>query len=127
MSINRQLPGPPIHVCKNDIIVVDVDNQMEGTATSIHWHGILQNESPYSDGVPFVTQCPVSYGTEFRYRFKAGQAGTHLYHSHAGQHKANGVYGALIVRNLEEKENNLEYDFDLDEFYILCSDWMHVS
>lgn len=55
MSINRQIPGPTIHVCKNDWVVVDVFNAMGGTSASIHWHGVLQRETPWMDGVPFVT------------------------------------------------------------------------
>lgn len=47
MTINRQLPGPPIHVCKNDLIVVEVANMMAGTSTTIHWHGFHMHETPY--------------------------------------------------------------------------------
>lgn len=53
MSINRKIPGPPIHVCQNDLTVVDVTNEMGGTSSTIHWHGIHQRETPYFDGVPF--------------------------------------------------------------------------
>lgn len=31
MTINRQLPGPSIHVCQGDLVVVDVINMMGGT------------------------------------------------------------------------------------------------
>lgn len=122
LAVNRQLPGPAIHVCQNDIIVVDVENLLDGMATTIHWHGLLQKATPYSDGVPFLTQCPIQYASTFRYTFYANEVGTHFYHSHAGLHKANGLYGALIVRS---KENEDLYDFDLPEFYLLCHDWMH--
>lgn len=56
MSINRQIPGPEIHVCKDDLVVVDVTNRMAGTSTTIHWHGIHQRQTPYMDGVPYITQ-----------------------------------------------------------------------
>lgn len=124
VAVNRQLPGPPIQVCKGDIVIVDVDNEMDGTATTIHWHGLRQFGTPFSDGVPFITQCPIYYGTTFRYSFHADDAGTHLYHSHAGQHKANGIYGAIIVRKSEEYSSL--YDYDLPHFYMLAADWMHV-
>jgi hypothetical protein len=26
----------------------------------MHWHGLLQKDTPWFDGVPSVTQCPVS-------------------------------------------------------------------
>ena len=42
LTINRLLPGPPIEVCKNDLIRVKVHNDMDSSETSIHWHGILQ-------------------------------------------------------------------------------------
>jgi FtsP/CotA-like multicopper oxidase with cupredoxin domain len=122
-SVNRQLPGPSIHVCQGDIIVVDVDNQMDGTATTIHWHGLRQHGTQHNDGVPFLTQCPIIFGTKFRYAFYADDLGTHFWHSHAGLHKANGIYGALIVRN--DEDNEKLYDFDNENFIILVSDWMH--
>lgn len=33
LSINFDLPAPAIHVCKNDVIVVDLANDAPGTAT----------------------------------------------------------------------------------------------
>lgn len=85
MSINRQVPGPQIHVCKDDLIVVDVHNNAACTATTIHWHGIHQRETPHMDGVPFLTQCPIQFGTSFRYQFKASNPGTQFYHAHEGR------------------------------------------
>ena len=126
MTINRQLSGPPIHVCKNDLIVIDVINSMHGTATGIHWHGLNQKETPYMDGVPYVTQCPISYGSTFRYTFYAREAGTHFYHSHSGLQKANGIHGSLIIRAPKlSDDNHKEYDYDLSEHTIITADWMH--
>lgn len=80
MSTNRKIPGPAIHVCRNDLIVVDVLNAMGGTSAAIHWHGFLQHETPWMDGVPFVTQCPIDFSTTFRYSFKAAESGTQWWH-----------------------------------------------
>jgi hypothetical protein len=33
LSINFELPGPAIHVCKGDVILVDFDNDAEGIAS----------------------------------------------------------------------------------------------
>lgn len=85
MSINRKFPGPNIEICQGDLLIVDVDNHMAGTSTSIHWHGILQPMTNYMDGVAMVTQCPITYYTSFRYHFVAEIPGTHHYHSHAGE------------------------------------------
>lgn len=80
------------------------------------------------DGVPYLTQCPVPFGESFRYSFRVEDEGTHFYHSHAGNQKTDGAFGALIVRGLEEENPNAHtYDFDLPEFTILMNDWMHQS
>ncbi|XP_055595658.1 uncharacterized protein LOC129746164 isoform X2 [Uranotaenia lowii] len=122
VTINRQIPGPPIVVCKGDTIVVDIVNQMEGLSSTIHWHGFHQIDSPWMDGVPMVTQCPIVPGTQFRYNFGADDPGTQWYHSHSGFQKANGHVGAAIVRNPKDVNIDL-YDHDLTEHVILLSDW----
>lgn len=73
-----------LQVCYNDVVIVDVRNHMPGREIAVHWHGILQHETPYMDGVPLITQCPISEGQEFRYNFTVDTAGTHFYHSHSG-------------------------------------------
>lgn len=127
MAVNRKYPGPKIEVCENDTIVVDVENLMAGTSTSIHWHGILQEGTQYMDGVALVTQCPIPYFTTFRYKFMANHAGTHHYHSHAGHHKSNGIAGPLIIREPRngDPHSNL-YDYDLSEHTIFLNDWLHT-
>lgn len=122
VSINRKMPGPSIFVCQGDTIVVDVSNEMEGMSATIHWHGFRQTRSPWMDGVPMVTQCPIEADTTFRYRFEAEEAGTHWYHSHSGYHMANGHLGAAVVRTPLDVNAAL-YDFDLSEHVMLISDW----
>jgi FtsP/CotA-like multicopper oxidase with cupredoxin domain len=127
MSINRMIPGPSIQVCKGDTIVVDLINAAEGSAITIHWHGIHQKNTPFMDGVPYVTQCPILYGTTFRYKFAAAKAGTYFYHSHSGFHKTNGQYGALVIREPQTDDPNAElYQFDLSKHVLLASDWLHT-
>uniref|UniRef100_A0A182QTI3 Uncharacterized protein n=1 Tax=Anopheles farauti TaxID=69004 RepID=A0A182QTI3_9DIPT len=122
VTINRQIPGPPIHVCKHDTIVVDVENELEGLGSTIHWHGFHQMDTPWMDGVPMVTQCPIVQGTTFRYRFAAAEVGTQFYHSHAGFQKANGHYGIAVVRDPNDL-NREHYDYDLSEHHIIIADW----
>lgn len=125
MSINRQVPGPPIHVCRNDLIVVDVTNMMGGTSSTIHWHGFHQRETPFMDGVPYITQCPIAFGTTFRYSFVATESGTQWYHSHTGHHKTNGHYGGLVVRDVLTRETHRNlYNEDKPEHLIVAADWM---
>ena len=86
------MPGPPLIVCVGDTIVVRVVNLLKTETTSIHWHGIKtgiehhqiamlyypsrlpgdsQYGTPYMDGVPGVTQCPISPGATFVYKWEA--------------------------------------------------------
>ncbi|XP_031333114.1 laccase-4-like isoform X2 [Photinus pyralis] len=95
-----------------------------GESTSIHWHGYHQKASPYMDGVPFVTQCPIQPGTTFRYRFTAEQSGTHFWHSHTGVQRADGAFGAFIVRTPpEDNPHHVEYDYDLSSHVMIVLDW----
>lgn len=122
MPVNRRLPGPPINVCKDDRIIVDVTNHMTGAELTIHWHGFYQAETPWMDGVPMVTQCPIFSGNTFRYAFNAREPGTHYYHAHTGVHRTNGLVGTINVR--EQNDPNADaYDFDLSQHSILLSDW----
>lgn len=73
-----------VQVCEGDKVVIDVRNQMEGMELTLHWHGIWQRGTQYSDGVPYVTQCPILNGNTFRYQWYAGNAGTHFWHAHTG-------------------------------------------
>ncbi|XP_030376328.1 laccase-2-like [Scaptodrosophila lebanonensis] len=125
MSINRQLPGPALHVCQNDLLVIDVVNRAGGTTTTLHWHGMSMRQTPYMDGVPYVTQCPIAFSNTFRYSFVATDSGTHFYHAHAGHHKENGQYGALVVRQPTSPQVS-SYDYDLMEHLLVISSWMHV-
>ncbi|CAG9818287.1 unnamed protein product [Phaedon cochleariae] len=124
VTINRQLPGPTIQVCQNDMVVVDVRNKMGSESTTMHWHGQHQKDTPYMDGVPFVTQCPILPHDTFRYTFRATQAGTHFWHSHIGMQRADGAYGPLIVKVPEEEDPHSPiYDYDLADHVMVIIDW----
>ncbi|CAB0033411.1 unnamed protein product [Trichogramma brassicae] len=126
LTANRMIPGPSIQVCEGDRVVIDVENHMEGQEVTLHWHGVWQKGSQYYDGVPFVTQCPITAGTSFRYQWTAGNAGTHFWHAHTGLQKIDGLYGSVIVRQPPSKDPNSKlYDYDLTTHVVLISDWMH--
>ncbi|KAF9421889.1 hypothetical protein HW555_002329, partial [Spodoptera exigua] len=113
ITINGQTPGPPIHACVNDIIVVEVQNSILDQDISIHWHGIEQKGTPYMDGVPMVTQCPIAYGQTFKYAFVATSPGTFFYHADSVSHQSDGVYGPLIINQPQPLEHHSSlYDYD---------------
>ncbi len=47
--------------------LVTVHNNITGPeeGTALHWHGLLQKATPWMDGVPSVTQCPIAPGSTF--------------------------------------------------------------
>lgn len=128
LVVNRMLPGPSIHVCEGDTVIVNVRNELTGgEGTSIHWHGILQHGSQYMDGVSMVTQCPIPIKTSFEYRFKVNYTGTHFWHAHTAMHRADGIFGAFVVRQADELEPHFGlYEHDLPEHTILVNDWLGV-
>jgi FtsP/CotA-like multicopper oxidase with cupredoxin domain len=101
LLINNEFPGPTIRVNVNDIIIAHVHNALHTMEeVTIHFHGILQRQTPQMDGVAFVTQMPIPSGQTFTYVFSAYPPGTHLYHSHSGLQSVT-VFGAVIVDDPE--------------------------
>ncbi|XP_069129876.1 uncharacterized protein [Argopecten irradians] len=125
LVINRMLPGPAIHVCEGDTVLVNVHNKLNGHGMGIHWHGILQRGTPYMDGVGMLTQCPIPEFTSFQYRFNATDPGTHYWHGHTGQLRSDGIFGAFVVRQAAEREvHHGLYDYDLIEHTMIVNDWL---
>ncbi|EEZ98364.1 laccase 1 isoform X1 [Tribolium castaneum] len=122
--VNRKMPGPSVEVCLGDEVIIDVVNHLSSDSTTIHWHGHHQKNSPYMDGVPFVTQCPIHPGMTFRYHFNVHNSGTHFWHSHSGFQRSDGTFGPFIVRVPEEDNPHAKlYDYDLSSHVITILDW----
>lgn len=69
MGINGQWPIPWITANVGDRVVVNLQNGLGNTTTSLHFHGIYQNGTTEMDGAAGVTQCPVGIGESFTYNF----------------------------------------------------------
>ncbi|KAK2631285.1 hypothetical protein EUGRSUZ_L03139 [Eucalyptus grandis] len=69
ITINGKTPGPTILARQGDTVIVEVTNGLATENLAIHWHGIRQIGSPWSDGTEGVTQCPILPGDTFTYRF----------------------------------------------------------
>lgn len=114
-SYNGTVPGPELRFKQGERLRIEVENALP-VETTVHWHGIrLPNAM---DGVPGVTQKPISRGGRFLYEFDLPDAGTFWYHPHLGspEQVARGLYGALIV-----EERNAP-PVDRDVVWVL-SDW----
>jgi FtsP/CotA-like multicopper oxidase with cupredoxin domain len=99
LAYNNSIPGPEIHLRQGDTLILRVINHLPNNATtSLHLHGILQQNNNGNDGVPEVTQCGIPNGHDFIYETIIDQdSGTFWYHSHSSYQRGEGLYGALIV------------------------------
>ena len=107
IGVNGRIPGPTLIVTEGQLVKVNVINRLASESISIHWHGMHQRNSNWMDGVEHVTQCGILPGASFTYIFKAEQYGTHWYHSHSGAQRTDGLFGALIVK--ERQQGNDQY------------------
>ncbi|KAK4139513.1 laccase-2 [Dichotomopilus funicola] len=121
LVINGQFPGPLIEANWGDTIQVTVHNDIrdpeEGTA--IHWHGFLQKGSPWMDGVPSISQCPIAPGASFTYSYIADSYGSSWYHSHYSGQYADGAIGPIVVHG----PPTVSYDIDIGP--VLITDYYH--
>jgi FtsP/CotA-like multicopper oxidase with cupredoxin domain len=123
--INGQFPGPLIEANWGDWIEVEVTNDFpeksgdHGEPTALHWHGLLQHETPYYDGVPSVQQCPIVPKKSLTYRFRADQFGSSWYHSHYSAQYAGGAAGPIVIHG----PTHVCYDEDVGP--IVLSDHYH--
>lgn len=121
LLINGQFPGPTIEANWGDTITVTVNNAITGPeeGTSLHWHGLLQTGTPWEDGVPSVSQCPIAPGKSLTYSFKADLYGTSWYHSHYSAQYTGGLIGPMIIYG----PKSADYDIDLGP--VLLTDYYH--
>jgi FtsP/CotA-like multicopper oxidase with cupredoxin domain len=105
LGYNGQWPGPTIRVNKGDRVRAEFTNKLDET-TTVHFHGV-DLEDVFMDGVPFVNQTPIIPGATFAYEFTAGNAGSHMYHSHhnATDQVGRGLLGAFIVDDPSDPDN----------------------
>ena len=132
IGVNGQVPGPVLIVWENQTIVANVSNELQLETVSIHWHGMVQRNTYFMDGVHHITQCPIDPQRSFRYIFKASPSGTHWYHSHTGVQRSDGLFGALIIRERPSVENLIrqtlptalqQYNDIPAEHTVVIADW----
>ncbi|UNI13671.1 hypothetical protein JDV02_000393 [Purpureocillium takamizusanense] len=123
LLVNGAFPGPLIEANWGDTIQVTVHNNISGPdeGVALHWHGFLQTDKPWEDGVPAVTQCPVPPGKSFTYSFEAELYGTTWYHSHYSAQYAGGLFGPMVIHGPIERE----YDIDIGP--VMLTDWFHKN
>ena len=95
-AYNGQVPGPTFRVRVGDTVRVRFSNRLS-QPTTIHWHGVRVPNG--MDGVPGVTQPPITPGGNFVYEFVVKDAGTFWFHPHVrtSEQVERGLFGTLIV------------------------------
>jgi FtsP/CotA-like multicopper oxidase with cupredoxin domain len=113
---NGTVPGPELRLRQGERLRVTVENRLD-EGTTVHWHGIrLPNAM---DGVPHLTQKPIAAnGGKFLYEFNVPDAGTYWYHPHqrSFEQVGRGLYGALIVEELEPPQVDRDITWVLDDW-----------
>ncbi|KAF9887075.1 hypothetical protein FE257_010569 [Aspergillus nanangensis] len=136
--MNGQFPGPTLRMKQGDDVEVLVNNSMPFGST-VHWHGIEQIGTPWSDGVPGLSQEAIQPGGEFLYKWKAVDYGAYIYHGHARGQVDDGMYGAIIIEPSESVEKPFEIitqnpdeldalrEAELETKPIIISDWRPLT
>lgn len=121
--INGQFPGPPLYAVQGDTVIVKIVNELPEDIT-IHFHGVRQYETPFSDGTPYVSQNPIPAGKTFVIVFDVmRQIGTYFYHAHVGL-KSFTAYGPFIV--YDRHRPPFDYEYREDKVFML-SQWFHAA
>ena len=97
LGYNKIWPGPQLRVTEGDKVRAIFTNNLKET-TGVHFHGVAF-EDFFQDGVPFITQKPITPGETYTYEFTAAPRGSLMYHSHhnAADQVGRGLLAAFIV------------------------------
>lgn len=116
-AYNGTVPGPEIRIRLGDTLRARFTNRLP-QPTTIHWHGVrLPNAM---DGVPYVTQPPVTPGASFTYEFTPKDAGTFWFHPHvrSSEQVERGLYGVLVVEDREPSPYSRDLVWVLDDWLL---------
>lgn len=93
---NGSFPGPALRMKVGECVDFKVVNHLQ-VDTGVHFHGIQQKGTPWSDGVPGLSQSAIKPGNAYMYRWTADEQGAFFYHSHYKGQIMDGLYGAIFV------------------------------
>lgn len=128
IAVNRKFPGPTITAYENQKVIVHMRNLMHTDSTTIHFHGMHQKKTPWSDGVAFVSQCPILPGQTYTYTLYGKPFGTSFYHAHIGDQRSAGLYGAFIVIPISSDGISVPQDDNIDNVHtVALQDWNHLD
>ncbi|XP_061337922.1 laccase-17-like [Gastrolobium bilobum] len=124
VTVNGKFPGPRVVAREGDRLLVKVVNHVPNNI-SIHWHGVRQLRSGWSDGPSYITQCPIQTGQSYVYNFTiVGQRGTLFWHAHISWLRAT-LYGPLII--LPRRNESYPFAKPYKQVPILFGEWWNVD
>lgn len=97
---NGSFPGPALRMSVGECVDFLVINNL-AVDTGIHFHGIQQTHTPWSDGVPGLSQYAVQPGDQYMYQWTAEEQGAYFWHSHYKGQMMDGLYGAIFITPAE--------------------------
>ncbi|XP_017985149.1 PREDICTED: laccase-22 [Theobroma cacao] len=120
VTVNGQFPGPTLYAREGDNVLARVTNHVQHNVT-IHWHGVRQLRTGWSDGPAYITQCPIQPGQNFLYNFTVtGQRGTLLWHAHISWLRST-MHGAIVI--LPKKGVPYPFPKPYKEKVIILGEW----
>lgn len=123
--VNGSLPGPTLTILQNSTVIIHVRNSLPVDEVSLHWHGLDMKNFFFMDGVGRVSICPIQPGETFVYKFYVpDHPGTYFYHGHAGPHRSDGLWGALIVLPRPAAEGDSTFpEGKVEDNFLIINDW----
>lgn len=122
-TINGTSPGPELRYKPGQRVWIRVINELKDDLVTMHFHGLAQQGSPWSDGTIQISQYGIPpNGGFFDYEFECQSAGTYIYHLHAG-FKVLTAYGAFII---EDDPAKMPYKYD-EERTLMLADYYHAT
>ncbi|XP_057523131.1 laccase-22-like [Amaranthus tricolor] len=119
-TVNGKFPGPTLRAREGDNVLINVINNINSNVT-IHWHGIRQLRTGWSDGPAYITQCPIQPGQSYLYNFTVtGQRGTLLWHAHISWLRST-LHGAIVI--LPQKGTPYPFPKPAKEKIIVLGEW----
>ncbi|KAF6176900.1 hypothetical protein GIB67_030583, partial [Kingdonia uniflora] len=120
ITINGKTPGPSILAQQGDTVIVELKNGLLTEKVAIHWHGIRQIGTPWSDRTEGLTQCPITPRDTFVYQFVVDR----LYHAHYGMQREAGLYGFIRASVPDGVTDPFLSNYDRS---IILNDWYHKT
>jgi len=126
-SLVHSPAGPTVRAKVGDTVSIKWINEHPSEGVTIHYHGNLMNQQPYSDGTGGVNTCVVGPMQAFEQTFVADNAGTHYWHGHNSMQLMDGLQGVLIIEDENDPEEVALKELYDEERVVFLQDWYHKS